>query len=295
MDDSNRARLRPMIETIEGMRRVVYDQTRLIDKCLHHLAMNRDGKKPLPKGEPEVLEVILTMIHMVGISGHSLLRLTDKIDLGVKDAFPVARSIIEGAINICFIMARGAETAGQAARHAEVKAYRDLKREWEVAGMTVSSGHSGKLPKTEVDRLEAMLPEFTTKRGHEKNWTDKSLKQRLADISDAFPSTAMISLNTSAFAIYRHASEVVHASYFSARYFWGLTLPGRPPPASREELELTLVDHQFSILMSTIFAYAGLVECFTNYSGIAELNDDANSQLDRLREFPAIKEALEEG
>jgi hypothetical protein len=246
VDDGN-ARLGPMIETVVGMRELVFDQTRHIDQCLHLLATSRDGEKPLPSGDQEVLKVILTMIHMVGISGHSLLKLTDEIALGVKDTFPIARSIIEGVINICFIMAEGPEAAGRAVRHAEAKAYRDLKREWEVADAKISAGYSGQLPAAEIARLEAMLPEFTTKRGAEKNWTDQTLKQRLAAIADEFPSTTMIALNTSAFNIYRHASEVVHGSYFSARYFWGLTLPGRPAPATRDDLRLTLVDHQFRV------------------------------------------------
>lgn len=283
-----------MVATNAGMRDLIQSQTRQVDGCLHSLVLNRDGVLALPKGEKEVFDVITTMIHMVGISGHSILKLTEKIDMSVRDAFPLARSIIEGVVNICFIMAEGVETAQKASRHAEVRAFRDLKRTWEIAGMSMSVSHSGQLSPTEVARLEAMLPEFTTKRGSERDWTDKTLKQRLETIALTFSSSAITMLNASAFNIYRHASEIVHGSYFSACFFWGLSLPGRPRPTSRDDLMLTLADHQFSVLMSTAFAYAGLLECFADYVGNPNLAAEAKSQLERIREFPAIVQAMGE-
>lgn len=285
-------RLGPMIETVSGMRDIARLQIRMIDKCLHLLVMHRDHVRDLPRGENEVFRVISTMIHMVGISGHSLLKLTDEIGLGVKDAFPVARSLVEGAINVCFIMAEGVEAAEKAARHAEVKAYRDLSREWDSGGFKIVAGYSGRLRPDEIARLEAMLPEFTNKRGGEKSWTDKTLKQRLACVEQAFPSSSMISLNASAFNVYRHASEVVHGTYFSALYFWGMTLPGRKAPTTRDDLRLTLVDHQFSVLSSAIFAFDGLISCFAAYTNLPDLAAEARAHCDRLKTLPSIKEAL---
>lgn len=283
-----------MVATNTGMRDLIQSQIRQVDRCLHSLVLNREGVRALPKGEREVFDVIATMIHMVGISGHSILKLTENIDMGVRDAFPIARSIIEGVINICFIMAEGVEAAQKASRHAEVRAFRDLKRTWEIAGMCLSVSHSGQLSPTEVARLEAMLPEFTTKRGSLKDWTDKTLKQRLEAIALAFSSSTMTILNASAFNIYRHASEIVHGSYFSACFFWGLTLPERPRPTSRDDLMLTLADHQFSVLMSTAFAFAGLLECFADYVDNPNLAAEAKSQLERIRELPAIVQAMGE-
>lgn len=284
-----------MAPTITGMREIVFAQTRGIDACLHLLKQQRDGDALLPKGEPEVFRVILTMIHMIGISGHSILKLTDEVTLGAKDTYPVARAIIEGSVNVCYIMAKGKETAERAARHAEVKAYRDLKREWKVGGMKIMTGWSGTLPAEEVARLEAMLPEFTTAKGRETDWTGDNLNQRLDAISDVFPNTAMISLNASAFNIYRVASEVLHGSYYSAIYFWGLTTPRPKTDLTKEEFRLTLMDHQFSALVSTIFAYAGLIECFSGYVGVPELGKAAAAQLERLKALPAIAETLSSG
>ncbi|WP_338426772.1 DUF5677 domain-containing protein [Sphingopyxis kveilinensis] len=287
-------RLTPMLETVKGMREILFSQTRHIDLCLQLLAKQRDGEIALAQGDPEVLRTILTMIHMVGISGHSILKLTDEVALSARDAFPIARSIIEGSINVCFIMAGGHEIAARAVRHAEVKAYRDLQRDWEVGATRITLGYSGQLLPEEVARLNSMLAEFTTKNGREKDWTDKTLKQRLDVIAETFSGSAMVSLNVAAFNIYRHASEIVHGTYFSAAYFWGLTLPGRGVPRTSDEFRLTILDHQFSILVSAIFAYAGLVECFAKYTGQSELHELASKALDRLHELPAIAETLAE-
>lgn len=293
MEDSDDD-LTSMLETVGGMREILFSQTRQIDYCLHLLSMQRDGEECLVEGNPEVFRVILTMIHMAGISGHSMLKLTEEVDLGVRDAFPLARGIIEGVINICLIMAEGPDSASRAARHAEVKAYRDLKRESNIGDMTITLSHTDQLPSAEIARLDAMLPEFTTKRGRERNWTDLTILRRLEVISKTFPNSTLVSLNASTFNIYRHASEIIHGSYFSAAYFWGLTLPGRGAPKDSDEFRLTLVNHQFSVLMSTIFAYAGLVECFANYVKIPELLTQTNEQLDRLRTLPSVAEALNE-
>ena len=285
------SRLVSMTETVSGMREIVHSQTRHIDYCLQILEKNRSGEVGLSKGDLEVLRTILTMIHMVGISGHSILKLTDEVALCVRDAFPIARGVIEGVINICFIMAGGPEVAAKAVRHAEVKAYRDLTRTWEAGGARMELGHSGQPSPEEVARLELMMLEFTTKNGRARDWTDKTLAQRLNAIAEAFPNTAMISLNASAFNIYSHASEIIHGSYFSAMYFWGVTLPGRGAPKSSDEFRLTIIDHQFSVLMTTIFAYAGLVECFADYIGKPDLRELADVALDRLKKLPAIVES----
>lgn len=293
-DTEPEKRLESMTETVAGMRQIVFAQTRQIDLCLALLKRHQDGKSTLPSGADEVFRVIITMIHMVGISGHSVLKLTDEIGLQAKDAYPVARGIIESSVNIVFIMAGGKDVAERADRHAQVKAYRDLKREWDSGGWQMSVGYSASVPPDEAARLDAMAVEFTTPKGREKDWTAETLKQRLDAIAVVFPGTAMVSLNASAFNIYRHASEVIHGSYYSALYFWGLTSPGRGAPRSKDDFKLTLLDHQFSVLMSVIFAYAGLIECFASYVGMPELAKGAGQALDRLKELPAVAEAMAE-
>jgi hypothetical protein len=277
------------------MREIVFAQTRCIDACLDLLKRQRDGEAVLTAGEPEVFRVVLTMIHMAGMSGHSILKLSDEVSLGARNTYPITRAIVEGVVNVCYIMAKGRETAERAYRHAEIKAYRDTRRHWDVGGMKMATAWSGPLPPQEIARLEAMLPEFTSKKGRELDWTGDTLKQRLNAISSAFPSTAMISLNASAFNVYRIASEVLHATYYSAIYFWGRTIPKSDSGFTKDEFRLTLMDHLFSTLSSTIFAYAGLLECFSSYVQMPELGKAAAKHLRQLAKLPAVAETLSAG
>lgn len=262
-----------------------------IDYCLHLGKRVRDEAIVLASGDKEVLRIALAMTHMVGISGHSMLKLTEDVSLLVRDTYPIARAIVEGTINTVLILAGGSETAARAARHAEAKAFRDLERDWNVGGFKMKAGFSGELAPEDKTRLEALLPEFTTARGYERDWIDENLKQRLSIISETFPKRIGLALNTAAFNVYRHASEVVHGSYFSALHFWGLTSPTGQQPHSTDELRLVLLDHQFSVLMSAIWSYSALVDGIGVYVGDATLSSAAAEPLDLLQRLPAVADA----
>jgi hypothetical protein len=231
-------------------------------------------------------------MHMVGISAHSLVRLTEEVGLSAKDGYPLARAIIEGAVNVAFLMASDPEVSRKAQRHAEVRAYRELSRKTEMGGWAFQLGHQADFAANEVERLELMAAEFTTQKGREKDWTDLNLKQRLDFTASVFPGTALLSLNASAINIYRHASEVMHGSYYGALMIWGVTSP-RSQPLDRDTSLLVFVDHQFSTLMSAIFAFAGLVECFAIYAKVPHLKSAVSDALYRLSELPAVAETLQ--
>ena len=55
-----------------------------------------------------------------------------------------------------------------------------------------------------------------------------------------------------------------------------------------------LSEHQFSILMSAVFAFTALIECISDYVGTLELAEQARTEFKRLHELPLIKEALKE-
>ena len=284
-------RLPSMLATVVGMREILIAQTRHIDACLYLLNEDEHGRAPLPLGEPNINRVIKALMHMIGISAHSLVKLTDDVGLSAKDGYPLARTIIEGAINIAYLMASDPEVSRKAQRHAEVRAFRDLSREESLGGWAINVGYQGQIPATEVQRLEAMAAEFTSAKGREKDWTDLSVRQRLDVASVAFKNTALLSLNVSAFNIYRHASEVMHGSYYGALMIWGVTVPG-PHKTEADAFRLVLVDHQFSTLMSAIFALAGTIECFAQYAQIPSLKDGVDEVLSRLSSLPAVAQAL---
>src|SRR3982751_3117689 len=92
--DAVTSRLSALKQTLMGMRDILFAQTRLIDFCLHRLKAIQEGQTSLPVGvSRKVLDVLLTMIHVTGISAHSVLKLTEDIGLHARDGYPIARSI----------------------------------------------------------------------------------------------------------------------------------------------------------------------------------------------------------
>ena len=279
--------------TLDGMRAILFEQTRLIDLWLGMFKLHQDSGGVFKSGDSEVLRIVFTMIHMTGISAHSVLKLTEEPTLQTRDCYPIARSIVESVVNIAFILAQGRQAAERADRHAQQKAYRDLKRKSSAGGWTVTIGSDVTLSPEDEDHMSALAAEFTTSRGHEKrNWTDENLTNRINAAAKRFPETSVMLLHAAVFNIYRHASEVLHGTYFAAMHFWGLTDFGRPNPKNRNDLLHTLSEHQFSVLMSTIFALTALLECVGDYVGAPELVEKARIELDRLRDLPLIKEGL---
>ncbi len=280
-------------QTLAGARSILAAQTRLIDLCLHRLKEIRDGMAPLPNGaNRRVLEVVLTMIHVSGVSSHSILKLTDEMNLQARDGYPIARSIVETVINIAFIMAGGEAVAEQADRHAQQKAFRDLKRTSSIAGYTVSVGWTGKLTSEDEARLSALVAEFTTKSGRERHdWTESNLEHRLAAIDKRFGHRVMTLIHPAFLMIYRHASEILHGTYFGALFFWGVTTPGQRP-STADELKIVLGHHQLAVAMSVILANTALIDCVGQYFDYFEVSAFSDDLLRQLEKLPLIKNGL---
>lgn len=278
------ARLEELTKTVAGMRSIVNAQV----KQLHMHAFSIKNLLNIQggglKGDVTVYSVIGPMVHMAAISGLSLLKLTEDINLNVKDAFPVARSVVESIVNVCYLMAEEKE-AERALRHAEFRSLRDLRRSWQTGPISMSVAWQGEISAASKARLGELSKEFISRKGRELSWTDRTLRQRLDAAFLKFDQKSLMSLSGSAFNIYGAASEVVHGSYFSAIHFLGLTGHRRSETDNMLSLKITLLEHQFSVLMSAILAYTSFVECFSAYSDQPALLCEADEAFNKLRDL----------
>jgi len=83
-------------------------------------------------------------------------------------------------------------------------------------------------------------------------------------------------LHWARFAVYRHSSEILHGTFFSALYFQGLTLPNGPPASVDEFLE-HVASNLFMVLMAaavSLGAVTNAVSQFTNVPELAKLGED---------------------
>lgn len=97
----------------------------------------------------------------------------------MRDCFVVARTVFETIVNFCFICREGNAAAARAEAHAMQKAYRDLQREVEINQRKLTVQWGGQVDLSSYPDLKAVVDEFTSRKGRERDWTPENVKQRI--------------------------------------------------------------------------------------------------------------------
>lgn len=266
----------------DALREILRCETRLLDELIHHLAAEEGN---LQRRDPEVVRITVLMIQSLGVSLHSIVRLTEARDMAIRDAYGIGRSASELAVNICYIAASGSEVAKRADRHALQKSFRDLHRSGSIGGAAFEL-RAGQQPDPKlVPGLAEALAEFTGRRGQEiPGWTPLSISSRI-EVVGMVHERAALSLSGSTMAIYRHASELLHGTYFSVVYFWSA---GLSPPVTPENFDERWAAHFLSVFTAAFFAAQAVVELYSL------LFDLPNLAISQNRLMLAVKEQVEE-
>lgn len=265
-------------ELTEKLRALLTKQTRVIDLAIHALVTGEGVEKSDElRQQKEVVDVILMLMQGMGVSCHSLVKLTDPLDMAIRDCFGIARSICETGINVAYIVTGGVEKARRARQHALQKAYRDASRTGKLGGISFKLTVAGKLPEPdEIPELREALDAFTTRKGHElTDWTPDNIDARLKLIGEKFKG-ANVSLAGSFFSIYRHASEILHGSFFGVVHFW--TSNGQPLRSREQAEQWFATNHFVAVFSAAFFACQGVIEVIEQQFGIPSLKA-ANSEL----------------
>ncbi|MBF0268633.1 MAG: hypothetical protein HQL44_08570 [Alphaproteobacteria bacterium] len=225
------------------------------------------------------VRVASMLLQAIGVSVHSLVKLTATLDMGIRDCFGIARSISEGCLNIAYILAEGEDAANKAIRHAFQKNYRDLKREGEFGGFRFLVGVAGEIPSpASVPGLEDSLKEFSDKKGRGKGWTEKSVEDRLSSVRNRFGRKG-IGLFGAVLSIYRHSSEILHGSFSGVSYFW---TGGDSLPKNREEVDALFLSHFISVFGAAFSAISDVLDVIAAEYNLPELKRANAEQLNLL-------------
>lgn len=224
--------------------------------------------------------VTIWMLQAIGVSANSILKLTETIDMSIRDCFGIARSAAETAVNVSYIAVGGPSLANRAIRHLRQKRWRDLKRVAQMGAQRVTVERRIDASVEDFPGLREALDEFTNSKGQEvRDWTSDNIQKRI-DLIATKSKRSADALSGSIFAIYRPSSELLHGSFYGVNYFWQGSLDR--PVASRVEFEhLWTHDHFVTLLTSIYFAVSGTVEAVAVQRG---LNDHLAGQreLDKL-------------
>lgn len=261
------------------LREILADETQLLDHLIHDLSQ-------IDHGDAErkyIADTIVLMLQSVGVSVHSILRLTEAIDMAIKDCFGIARTVSEMCINISYIAASDVEVARRARAHALQKRFRDLDRSSGAADIRIRVGATEMPIAGDIPGLSEALDMFTDKKGREvRDWATNSLDDRIRKVASAC-APAGTSLAGSKFSIYRHSSELLHGTYFGVVYFW--TSP-RGDHLDRKQFEEHWVQSHFAtIFTATFFGVLGAIECCASRFGFQHYSKPVQQMIVKAMEF----------
>lgn len=120
-------------------------------------------RKENTKPDKQVITALVFMLLGVGSSSNTLLLLSRKSGLHTRDCYVIARTIIEGAINICYIISEGKEVAENAIKHAQQKSFRDLDRKSKVGNSEIGLTFDGLSKIRESSDIDDLVSKFTYK------------------------------------------------------------------------------------------------------------------------------------
>lgn len=187
-------------------------------------------------GRPAMQRVLPLMLQALGSSSNTLLRLSDEPGLQSRDCFSICRSIVELAVNLCYICAEGEAVAERAERHAQQKTLRDQNRTSRIGDQEIRLYFQAMEVIEAPEELKESLVEFTSRSGREKGWTDLSIDSRCERVGLVLGPKILTPLHWARFAVYRHSSEILHGTFFGVCFFTGLTDPAGPPASANRGL-----------------------------------------------------------
>lgn len=264
--------------TIE-LRGLLEAQTRLLDGLIQKIV---SPKAEEPRLASEIALVVPMMIQSLGVSSHSILRLSETIDMAMRDCFGIARSSCELAVNVCFIAASEPAVAERARRHASQRLYRSKGTQRTIAGMRFHVRDTALPEAATIPGLAEALREFEGKKGYEQDWTPVKVEKRIEKVK-IVSSAAAISLAGSVFAIYKNASELLHGSFAGVTYFWSAS--NMRPATTKATYRALWEEHFQTVFTATFFAVDAVLQLLSTQLSIMEINDAAAQLRHRLSQL----------
>ncbi len=155
-----------------------------------------------------------------GQSVESLLHISRKRGIPVRDAYPIARSAVESFVNASYLLAESNVVADRAIRYIEYATWRQHNRKFGSGEYSVDV-RSSPDPESVV---AAEFPEFAGKGNG--GWTKLDVPSRIRRVGDLAGRKAGSRLLAAYGLIYSVSSEVIHGSPFGASFFYSASLKG---------------------------------------------------------------------
>lgn len=201
-----------------------------------------------------------------GQSLETLLRMTKLRGIPVRDAYPVARSVIESFINASYLLAESDNVAARAIQYIDFAAWRHHNRKF-------GSGEFSIEVSSDADPETTLAHKYLGFSGKGKGpWTNLDVPSRIRRVGELAGHRSGSRLLAAYGLIYSLSSEIIHGSPFGPSYFYSAYFKGE---ATTEAFQAATVRHLEDILIAALHAGCGyLVAFFGQQNMQAPLNDE---------------------
>jgi len=153
-----------------------------------------------------------------GQSLETLLRLAKLRGIPVRDAYSIARSVLESFVNASYLLAESDEVAQRAIRYVSYASWRHNNRRFGSGAFSIEV-------RTDPDPTATLAQEFAEFSGKGNgSWTNLDVPSRIRRVGEIVGGSAGSRLLAAYGLIYSLSSEVIHGSPFGVSYFYSAHL-----------------------------------------------------------------------
>ena len=227
-----------------------------------------------------VIKVVTPMSLAAGGSVESIMKLTNVPSGSARDCYPIARSVVETMINASYVLACGTDVANQAIRHAKQKYHRDMDRTFGGGEYSLRLHAVGIEDRNLSEELATAILEFTSKKGREKNWTEKSVTERIFVVGDKLSDVVAYELLGAYAIVYGDASEITHGSLYGINLFF---FGREKTPCSLSDFVDVTKNHVRGIYFALFFALSAFIRATCSVQKHQVLIDLVNIQTEKFK------------
>jgi uncharacterized protein DUF5677 len=231
--------------------------------------------------EDSVIYTLLGLMQGLGASSHTIVRLSDDIGLHSRDCYSISRSIVESAINCCYVIAEGEIAAKKLIEHANEKSNEDLNRKSKIGKSEIN------LYAVDKNGNRLINDDDENNSNYIKSWTKLSVDKRIEIVGDKLSKNILESLHWARFMVYRHSSEILHGTLFGSLYFSGLTSPNKTN--SIEEYINNIGQHHMMILLCVNFSIRSVIQSFDKQYGFEFIKNASDVIFKKINDIQLLK------
>jgi hypothetical protein len=187
-----------------------------------------------------------------GQSLNTIMRLSNDAGIGVRDLYPIARSVVEGFINAAFLLTESIEVSRRALAHRGYAAWKHHNRIIGSGDFMIALGTEA--PKEAAAKL---FPDFVGK--GKDSWTSLDVVSRITKIGKVVRASGG-ALIAAYGGIYAVSSEIIHGSVYGMSYFFTVHLKEQ----SVEAFKVATLEQLVDILLAVSHASSGFLSAFAN-------------------------------